>query len=381
MLRSTLLAGIASLALMAAAPVWAQEAGPNADVNEGDDTSPGTVTNNSLLDNQTLRDNDIVDSYTDATGVVHATQNNGNANSINTATAVQADLDTGIPPLFAGAGVNSNTNSNFVDALGEDDPAAPDRSNSVTGSFGTFGAGQNFAGVASVIQNNGDANEIGVATAVLAVRGTQVGNVSQSSNVNGNTNNNFGFSSGAILDESQVRSNDVTDSFNGAAGTTTTVQNNGSTNAIGTATTVISHEGTTGFYSSGSTVNGQSTANVILDNSTQRSNDVNNSYNNAAGSMNTIQNNGDANTIGSAATVAVGIDPESPLGTLGQASFAALGSLVANNDIQSVNPDASNSNIIQASYTGAAGLMQTTQNNGSGNVIGSAVSVAITLTP
>jgi len=278
--------------------------------------------------------------------------------------------------------VNSNTNGNFVDALGDGDPAVADRSNSVDSSFKAgFGAGLNFAGVASVIQNNGDANEIGVATAVIAVFGTQVGNVSQNSSVNGRTSGNAGFSSSDILDESQNRSNDVTGSFNDAAGVTTTVQNNGSVNAIGTATTVMSHEGTTGFFSSGNTVLGQSTVNTILDNSVARANSVDSSYVGAAGAMNTIQNNGDANTIGSAATVAVGIDPESPLGTLGQASFAALNALVSGNTIQAVNADATYSNVINASYTGAAGLMQTTQNNGSGNVIGSAVSVAISLTP
>lgn len=376
MTRKILLAGASTFALAFALPALADPSGPNADIGQN---TAGTVIDNDVRDNKSLRNNAVTDSYNNAAGVAHAQQNNGNANSINAATSVQADIVQGFVPIASGATVNSNTNNNNVTHIGNNDPAVVDRSNAINNSFGGFGVGQSFSGVATTQQNNGDVNEMGAATAVYATLGQQLDDISQGSNVNGTSFQNGGFESDEIQDVDSVRDNSVNGSFGGAQGTSTSQQNNGNANAIGAATTVAVHGSTLGSVNSFANAFGSVTENAVLDKGLARSNSINDSYTGALGSHTNQQNNGDANVMGAAATVVVGLDPNAPIGMNGAASLAALGSLVAGNVVDSVLPGSTRSNTILASYVGAQGLMQQQQNNGNANVIGSAVNVAIRL--
>ena len=343
----------------------------------------GTVTNATNTDDDSVgrRSNAITNSFKDGGGVATVQQNNGTGNVLGAASAVI--VDSGAATFSTG---DEDVNSQRVSTSGQVLNSTSDRD--------TIFAGRNdrnndinrmsfdrFAGVATVQQNNGDNNVLSAATGVRAnnnaaddiddVAGAAVsttGRVIRTAYNNVNDPGNDGDAN-----------NRITDSFNGARGILTVQQNNGNNNVIGSATGVVANAGTTANpFSSDSVASTAMGSGTVSGNFTRLGpqgvyrNAITNSFNNASAVATIQQNNGHANVMGQATQVTADND-----GSFGPAvSVAALGATVSGNVIVQL-PGAPNtySNSISGSFSGASGVITVQQNNGSHNVIGSAISV------
>ena len=122
-----------------------------------------------------------------------------------------------------------------------------------------------FEGIASVQQNNGDVNQMGISTSILASNGQQDGDGYHLADVTGITESqtgkgaeakdeqwqSMGVFADAILDEDSDVLNSISDAFNSASGIFQVQQNNGNGNAIGSATAVLSTNDFQGTLSGG----------------------------------------------------------------------------------------------------------------------------------
>lgn len=366
----------------------------------------GTGEGGELTDDLSNRRNGVTSSYGGASGIATLQQNNGNGNAVSAATAVASASTTGA--VFMGAAANGTVRDQGVVDNGLD------RSNFLSNSY------NNYGGIATVQQNNGDANVLSAATSAAMVTGAATG-VSQSASAggavldvgvtdNGNSRSNsvFGFNgasgivtvqqnngsanvmssatsvattggdgnivqnafkggsvSGAIVsDTGVVARNDVSSSFVGASGVATVQQNNGSANVMSSATAVAVSKGTVSQFVSGSdTVTGNTVSDATLSNG----NSVVTSFNSYDGVATVQQNNGNANVISAATAVAANSGPVS--------QFAQKFQNVTGNNVKDLSGSKANS--IFFSGSGASGVLTVQQNNGHGNAIDAATAVAV----
>ncbi len=362
MRKSLLLMGASAIALTVgtATQAWADE--PIADASVGAEDE--TVSGNYAADYGSTRLNTINNgAYNGAAGITHAQQNNGSNNSIGAATAAHANIANN-QNIGGGAAVYSNTFDNETVNVGGT------RDNEILNSF------EDYFGVATVQQNNGDHNEIGAATAVHTGTGGR-GNASQSVSAEGNTSAQRGDDSRFLVDEESARSNLINPSFNNAGGVATVQQNNGNGNAMSAATAVFMNMGAGRVgqsVSAGGSVGNQ----AIVDRSQSRDNTIDSSFDGYSGVATVQQNNGDGNVLSAATGV---------VGNLGNANLPAPSTVDQDADTSAGNRGllrgldvrqeawGDRDNAVTNSFNGAAGIATVQQNNGSNNVMAGATAV------
>jgi len=354
--------------------------GENGGGNGGGETA-GTVHNNGAWDAPTLdpgqvRPNEIVDSFNGAQGIGHIQQNEGSANSINAAAAVQTSINQ-VTPAESGTFVGSTVYENHAIQLDGT------RTNDVTNSF--LGA----QGVFTVQQNNGDQNEIGSAEAIQADQNS-IGDVSTNATVISTTEFNGTDQHGG------TRQNDIMDSFrDGAAGVFTVQQNNGDHNAIGAATSVYGANGGHGDVDQEILIEGASVGNYgdgigpfrLMTSSNEeapsvRSNMIDPSFDGASGIVTAQQNNGNANAISAATAVAGNVGGQDVDGNddVDQNVFVngyvdGEGTPVEDIVVDWEATHSRNNAIYTDSFDGFSGIATVQQNNGDHNVLGAATAV------
>ena len=309
---------------------------------------------NPLQDNFSDRSNIIVDSFRDASGIATVQQNNGNGNALSSATSVAGiggsarDIDQG----STAAGLAA-----FQEVIDR----SIRRSNRIEGSF------NGYAGVATVQQNNGDANGMSAATSVAA-------NSSAARDVGQRATALGAALAQGLEDNSESRQNLINPSFNGASGVVTVQQNNGNGNGMSAATSVAGNIGSARDVDQRATALGVVALQEMTDNSTRRSNRIENSFNarqgnSFAGVATVQQNNGDGNAV-SAATSVTGIGGNArDVDQRATAGGLALGQDLTDNS-------ESRQNLIDSSFGSASGVITVQQNEGNGNAISAATSVA-----
>ena len=340
-----------------------------------------------------FRDNTISNSFNGASGIASVQQNNGSQNVMGIGNAVQANINTPASDLNgdddvtnqAAMTVGGVVENSAVQIGGPLTPPPSHRENSVSGSY------QGFQGLTTTQQNNGDNNVIGAGTALVAAVGSddKIDNVANSlATVNGFVAGNQAIDGGDPgLGANRENSID-TGSYDDAAGILTIQQNNGSNNVIGAANTVVANvnnpvDNDAGTASNAAFGNGQVIENFAIDaDTTDRVNNIDSSFTGASGIVTSQQNNGDNNVMGAAHAVNVDVGNGGALAGFGPtAAAAALGSVVAGNvTITAPSVGAPGyANTINASFNGFSGAGTVQQNNGSNNVIQSAISVSLNL--
>ena len=342
--------------------------------NVGGDLNQRALTEDNEVEFPFVRDdggrrtNTVLNSFDDFSGTATVQQNNGNANSINAATAI-AGVENNV-----GGDISQNTDD---DVEAEDNevkvdtrvPRAARRANNITDSF------DRVSGNVIVQQNNGDANSMNAATAVVGVGGSVGGDVTQEPNSEGND-----LDDSDIDDLGSTRNNSITGSFNPAAGVSVVQQNNGTGNSVNAATAVVGVGGSiTGDLIQGTPGQEVDTDDNDIDNITvdtsndaTRRNAITSSFRTAAGVHTVQQNNGDANTLNAAVAVAmVG-------GSTGEVSqFVDVNDNTVD-DVQGTDLDghSDRDNAIQNSFLSTSGIATVQQNNGGANTVNAAVAVA-----
>jgi hypothetical protein len=321
---------------------------------------------NDAIDTSSVRDNVIESSLNGAKGVFTAQQNNGNVNAISAATAA-AGITGNAGELTQSATADAQVVDNTTNSTGGS------RYNYVTGSFN-----EGFAGVATVQQNNGDANGMAAATAVTGVGG-DAGEIEQ--HAIANPIGDGGFGNGAIVGnvewENQI-GGDLT-AFNGATGVITVQQNNGDANGIAAATAVAGVMGSADDIHQGAGASllfsGAAGNNVYVDIG-RRKNWINaQSFSNAEGVITVQQNNGDANSM-AAATAVTGVTEDA--GNIDQ--HAVNGLLLTGSGWNGLEGgpydfEGDRTNLINDSMDDITGVTTVQQNNGSANHMGAATGV------
>ena len=299
-----------------------------------------------------------------AAGVFTVQQNNGSANGMSSATAV-GGVTGESGDVVQKANTDGSTNDNDLDQYNGNSR------NLVRRSF------NEFEGVTTVQQNNGDANSINSATAVLAIGGN-AGNVSQTAEVGTDGDGAVGNQSG---DAGSSRDNVVRRSFKDAKGIITVQQNNGNGNAMNSGTAVVAAMGSTTSLTQKATANTDlsgSSFNTTDDVETNRNNSiVEGSFNFAKGVITVQQNNGDANAMNVANAVAA---------TVGEAGdidqTAKVGDTTGGKDsgtaFNRVDSEYSYRDNYIEDMHGVKGVITVQQNNGDANAIGAATAVAAT---
>ncbi|HYG90378.1 MAG TPA: hypothetical protein VD978_29430 [Azospirillum sp.] len=291
------LAGASAFALLATMsasnPAAADPPSLRITVNERA-ASPGPVVGgNSSEDWGSRRDNRLEATGNAAQGLLEASQNNGSNNALTTVTGVQAGGRDG------SVKTRNSVGSSTVFHIGVD--GTLDRSNTLQGSL------TGFQGIATVRQNNGDGNDMGAVTGVLADPSNAAGAAGQAAVTDGVVQLD---SASGLIDVGSVRQNAMDGSLNNARGIATIQQNNGNANAVSAATTV-------GINRNASAVSQQAASLGIVDSiatldptlglGMARGNQVNGSLNGARGLFTIQQNNGDGNVQGVSNAVNVGV--------------------------------------------------------------------------
>lgn len=329
-------------------------------------------------DNGNERSNTIDQSFRNSDGTVTVQQNNGDANSMQAATA----------HLFLRDGDNqdsTNDTEQTVEATGsvtdafltDDDRAS--RGNFITGSYG------NASGVHTVQQNSGTANVMAAATAVVVDQSDLTSGGGEDVDLQTVTTDGTVFNatsdidgSGAVLD----RKNAISASFGGFAGVVTVQQNNGDNNVVLAATAVRAHnmaeDGIDNVDEATSATSGkvEDTEYNLANQSPEdldATNFIDGSFNGAAGIVTVQENNGNQNVIGSATGVVANIDtPDAAAGPI--ASSATGFASVTNGDAR-IGPSSTLNNEVNASFNNADVVATIQQNNGHNNVMGAATQV------
>jgi hypothetical protein len=322
------------------------------------------VEDNTVNDNGSERLNDINGSFgSSAAGTLNVQQNNGSINTVQAATAVNAEL-ADVGDIVTTSSVRSTTRNNTVDHTDTTGASSLlDRDNNISGSFGAF------QGVANVQQNNGDANEVGAAMAVTATTG-DVSSITQNATTDGETTGNTGDGGGPITDPGSRRANTVGSSFGSSAGSVTVQQNNGNANAMSVATAIAAAAQGAGAVDQTAEAFGDLSDMTLEDDGSNRTNDINNSFDSAAGMHTVQQNNGDGNVLG-AANAVVG-EPDSETTSVTQTSTTGTVDIL---DIETDDAASTRRNTINPSYNSSTGVMTVQQNNGNANVVTSANAV------
>jgi hypothetical protein len=419
------LAGASALAIMAysgtalADPPWLE------DVTGAEVQGSSVVSGNKVIDWMSRRANDIDGSYTEgSSGIAHIQQNNGSANGMENGTAIQGGLNSHVGFVKSKASLDLQTHDNKSIVKGAPDvlvpgiPATPavthkdvDPNNpdgplidvvdvpaqpAVPAVLKDFNDRENtigntsfdgFNGIASVQQNNGDVNQMGIATSILASNGQQDGDGYHKAEVEGSTYNqtgkgaeahdaewqSMGVFADAVLDQDSDVLNSISGAFNGAAGIVQVQQNNGNGNSIGSATSVVATDNFWGTLNGGMNVAGHSYGNAVVDENVTRTNTIEDAFNGSSGAATVQQNNGHSNFMGAATSIVVGVSGPAMTGGL---TDATLSNCVTDNAVQVSQGDHYNNNLTTA-FNGFAGIAQVQQNNGNANSLASGVHVSV----
>jgi len=223
------------------------------------------------------------------------------------------------------------------------------------------------AGVMHVQQNNGSSNDIAAASAVQAnLNGN--GRTRTSAKVFGFTEENY------VFNEGGKRTNDILDSFNSFSGVLSVQQNNGDSNTMGVANAVHGNSGGYAWMRQRALTEGASAGNggpyrKVTDYGSTRTNLIDPAFLGAQGIVSVQQNNGNVNSMGIANSVALNTgagfvrQSAETYGTAGRQRVA---------DYSKKRHNA----ITDDSFDAADGIMNVQQNNGDGNVMGIANTVA-----
>jgi hypothetical protein len=318
------------------------------------DIGAGTRGNDSI-DHWGDRVNRVVFGFVGAEGVMTVQQNNGDNNAMGAATAVAGALGgsgdihqgTGMSLLFSGAAGNDAVD---IESL---------RENLITSqSFTTA------KGVVTVQQNNGDANDMGAATAVTGVTGNS-GNIDQHA-VNGLflTGSGWNGLEGDLRVRASVRDNLITNAMQALTGVAAVQQNNGNANHMGAATGLIGVGGTSGDVDQ-KIIAGTGWSGSAFNNTDAQDDDRDNRIQGAIpafeGILTVQQNNGDVNNM-----VAMNaVTATSGAGKIDQNVSANNVSL--DNDVKADN--SARDNLLSAAVESSEGVATVQQNNGDANSI------------
>ena len=415
---------------VSAANAVAGHVGAAGDIHQGTGVALGFsgAAGNYAGDDDGTRENLInTDSFNDASGVITAQQNNGDANSMGAATTVAGVTgDSGAVDQHARNGFFL-TGAGWNGADGDLDTDFSERHNLVDGAM------NDMTGVATVQQNNGNANNIGAGTGMIGVGGTS-GDVLQEITAgtgasgsafneteevegdqdnklnntfkahegiatvqqnNGDANNmvalttvtmtgaagkvtqklsadNMSLDNDVEADESD-RDNDIlSESFDGLRGVATVQQNNGDANSIVAMTGAVVVAGDSGNIKQRINVFGASEDNVFEDlNESDRENDIDGALNDVQGVVTVQQNNGSGNAM----TAATGLVANT--GGAGDVKQTVkAGGRVDNNESLDKYSERDN-DIDDSSFADFMGIATVQQNNGDGNVINAATGVAL----
>ncbi|MEQ9814987.1 MAG: hypothetical protein RLO50_19580 [Azospirillaceae bacterium] len=340
------------------------------------------------------RTNEITDSFEYGfDGIASVQQNNGNANVILSAIAVQAayqtDIDGDLEPIRQSVSATGE-----VDTLNQSDDdwfesRGSDRDNLIADSFESNRRWED-GGIVSIQQNNGDGNVMGSSIGVFVsydsedIDGQSRLLTTTLGDVHDNDLANW-YDPGIAGDLGSDRDNDIEDdSFDHFGGVASIQQNNGNGNVLGSAMAInASLNPAQGAVDGGLRINTDATGYVTnnqirVSPYSERDNDIENSFDHFQGVASVQQNNGDINVMGSAVSVAVHEDNGGP-GFGPVVSTTTLAGTVSGNTV-SVDCGCSGpsfSNEIDNSFNNASGISSVQQNNGSANVIGSAISVTV----
>jgi len=376
--KKMLMAGASVLTMLFAGGALAEQ-GAIATINEFEEihselplespTGPA-VYDNGYFDFGSRRENEIKDVLPDA-GVMHAQQSNGSSNHIAAASAVQANLN-GNGGTVTGARVFGASVKNF--SMSENSW----RTNDILDSF------NDFSGVLSVQQNNGDNNVMGAATAVHGNSGGSA-TMEQFAETIGQSFRNFGEpsepgqSARRVTDRDSSRFNLIDPAFMGANGVVSAQQNNGNSNAIAIANSVALNTGE-GSVSQLARTNGFIAEQLVDDFSLERDNKItDDSFDYSQGIMNVQQNNGDGNVMGVANAVAAneGLHIRTENDVSQRVETKGTVDDTNSSDFNASYPRGRRSNQIEGTFDSASGVMNGQQNNGSNNVMGIANAVQV----
>jgi hypothetical protein len=346
------------------------------------------------------RDNRITDSFRSSEGVTAVQQNNGDRNVMGVGTAVVANVNDG---TLGGVGspVQSDVNQT-VDVSGtlrnpdlvvDSDANVGNgyRDNNINDSFN-----RDASGIASVQQNNGTQNIMGIGTAVVINDrvGTGVGGGnddvvqnamvvgglidSASATVSGGNSPDIGNSN------TFHRRNDIqNDAFDGYEGIASVQQNNGDNNIVGAGSAVAATVNAGDEFDSAdqrTTTNGRVNSAVAgVSNpfgATDRSNDIDDSFDGSSALVNVQQNNGNNNVMSAGNGVTVNVLGRDTVAGRADARARSTGSVTNSNATVGGNADRSN-RINDSFNSDAQGIVTIQQNNGDNNVLGASHSVAV----
>ena len=329
-------------------------------------------------------DNDRLNVITDgsfeiAEGVVTVQQNNGDANVVGAAVGV----------LAVGGGGDADV-AQTVEAVGTVSGSRSDRViDFLSGRGNTIddGSFDGYRGVFTIQQNNGSANVVGSAIGVAAsLPAAGGGSIVSNANVEGTVDTIDTARDVRIMpglgSTGNSRQNTIDGAFAGVEGAGTVIQNNGSGNVIGSAVAVAAGDaasGSAGTVTNGAAVNGTVVnADSDLTETGSWANHIGNAFTDADGVNTVIQNNGEANAIGVAVAVAA---QDAGFGTAMSTTTlngVVAGTRVAVESWNDVGGTAFTNTIDNGAFAGVSGVTSVIQNNGSGNVIGAAISVTAT---
>lgn len=308
-------------------------------------------------------------SFKDASGINQAMQNNGNNNAVAATAAVAVNkAATAEGQATADARYESFTNILFNQA----DETGGARSNNLSGDAFAGAKGLN-----QVVQNNGNNNAIGVSASVAVNKG-------------GSLSGADAFSE-SFIDQTFVDGNTATvadgiydntighGAFAGATGINQVTQNNGSNNAIGSAASVAINGPRSSSGSASASANAQGFSenlnNTFTDSNSRMSNELSgHAFAGTEGINQVTQNNGSNNAIHSSTAVALNKG-----GAFDDTQAVALSALVAGTTFNrsSVTGSTYGNRVGDGAFAGSSGVNQVVQNNGSNNVIGTSIGVAV----
>ena len=363
-------------------------------------TTGGSYSNNTggnLL--STFRENTIEDSFKDVSGIVGVQQNNGDGNVMGIGDVVSANLG---PIPFGQNGENHDDSRQRVRLDATVSGVTTQEQNIVSGSdiiserTNTIsdGAFSDFVGMASVQQNNGNANVIQAGNSVVADLGTDTDlgaseQARQSLQAFATVVNNSGFaSSQAGPPEPYDRENTINDAFVGAAGIVNVQQNNGDNNAMNVGNAVRAHfltaddidDATNVAVSATGVVSGNNSLLSPTDNEQNRQNTVDGgSFSDGTGLFAVQQNNGNNNAMNAVTGLVATLFTSEQLNGDDATVHAASTATVTNNvAIETANVDRVNI-INEGAFNDAAGIATVQQNNGDNNVINASKAIAVGL--
>ncbi len=328
---------------------------------------------NALVDVNTLYDNTIDNgAFDNAAGSFQIQQNNGNHNALGQSTQILANnlaaVDT-VPGDLANNGVGGGDTSTAVNSTGV----------TVGTSVwdGDWDISKEIASLPGLILPQFDDNgeEIDTAAGFVDPIEQFVADTYGSS---------FALSSYEFPDLHTEKSNLIENSFQTVTGLVSIQQNNGMANTLGQTTQVAVRLGVEDDSQLLASANaaGLAVYNQVYEFGVVRGNLIQDSFTDFAGAANIQQNNGHASSMNQVIAINAGLQEDSPIfGEKGGTNNVTLEGTVARNLVVALTDDPID-NTITGSFNGLGGgftgVANVSQNNGSSNVMNSAVAISVT---